>query len=79
MESFNVSTIEEEEKKMIQLTLNNQPFLTFKTLKEFNTRSKRVINMNFKSVLDQTTSDGYKIILINGQLSWSTQFRVSTI
>ena len=64
---------------MIQLTLDNQPFTTFKTLKEFNTWSKRVISMNFKSVLDQTESDGYKIILINGQLSWSTQFRLSTI
>ena len=64
---------------MIQLTLSNQPFLTFKTLKEFNRWSKRVINMNFKSVLDQTESDGYKIILVNGQLSWSTQFRLSTI
>ena len=63
---------------MIQLTLNNQPFTTFKTLKEFNRWSKRVISMNFKSVLDQTESDGYKIILINGQLSWSTQFRLST-
>ena len=64
---------------MIQLTLSNQPFITFKTLKEFNTWSKRTIDMNFKSVLDQTESDGYKIILINGQLSWSTQFRLSTI
>ena len=64
---------------MIQLTLDNQPFTTFKTLKEFNTWSKRVLSMNFKSVLDQTESDGYKIILINGQLSWSTQFRLSTI
>lgn len=64
---------------MIQLTLNNQPFLTFKTLKEFNRWSKRVINMNFKSVLDQTASDGYKIILINARLSWSTQFKLSTI
>ena len=64
---------------MIQLTLSNQPFTTFKTLKEFNTWSKRTIDMNFKSVLDQTASDGYKIILINGQLSWSTQFRLSTI
>ena len=63
---------------MIQLTLDNQTFLTFKTLKEFNTWSKRVINMNFKSVLDQTASDGYQIITINGQLSWSTQFRIST-
>ena len=64
---------------MIQLTLSNQPFTTFKTLKEFNTWSKRTIDMNFKSVLDQTESDGYKIILINGQLSWSTQFRLYTI
>ena len=64
---------------MIQLTLDNQTFLTFKTLKEFNTWSKRTIDINFKSVLDQTESDGYKIILINGQLSWSTQFRLSTI
>ena len=64
---------------MIQLTLSNQPFTTFKTLKEFNTWSKRTIDMNFKSVLDQTASDGYKIILINGQLSWATQFRISTI
>ena len=64
---------------MIQLTLSNQPFTIFKTLKEFNTWSKRTIDMNFKSVLDQTESDGYKIILINGQLSWSTQFRLSTI
>ena len=64
---------------MIQLTLSNQPFTTFKTLKEFNTWSKRVISMNFKSVLDQTASDGYKIIIINGQLSWSTKFRLSTI
>ena len=64
---------------MIQLTLSNQPLITFKTLKEFNRWSKRVISMNFKSVLDQTESDGYKIILINGQLSWSTQFRISTI
>ena len=64
---------------MIQLTLSNQPFTTFKTLKEFNTWSKRTIDMNFKGVLDQTESDGYKIILINGQLSWSTQFRISTI
>ena len=64
---------------MIQLTLSNQPFTTFKTLKEFNTWSKRTIDMNFKSVLDQTESDGYKIILINGQLIWSTQFRLSTI
>ena len=64
---------------MIQLTLSNQPLITFKTLKEFNRWSERVINMNFKSVLDQTASDGYKIILINGQLSWSTQFRLSTI
>ena len=64
---------------MIQLTLSNQPFTTFKTLKEFNTWSKRTIDMNFKSVLDQTASDGYKIVSINGQLSWSTQFRISTI
>ena len=64
---------------MIQLTLDNQTFLTFKTLKEFNTWSKRTIDMNFKSVLDQTASDGYKIISINGQLSWPTQFRISTI
>ena len=64
---------------MIQLTLDDQPFTTFKTLKEFNRWSKRVINMNFKSVLDQTASDGYKIVLINGQLSWPTQFRLSTI
>ena len=64
---------------MIQLTLSNQPFATFKTLKEFNTWSKRTIDMNFKGVLDQTESDGYKSILINGQLSWSTQFRISTI
>ena len=54
---------------MIQLTLSNQPLTTFKTLKEYNTWSKRAIDMNFKSVLDQTESDGYKIILINGQLS----------
>ena len=64
---------------MIQLTLNNQPFITFKTLKEFNRWSNRVISMDFKSVLDQTASDGYKIISINGQLSWATQFRISTI
>ena len=64
---------------MIQLTLSNQPFTTFKTLKEFDRWSKRAIGMNFKSVLDQTASDGYKIIIINGQLSWSTQFRLSTI
>ena len=64
---------------MIQMTLNNQPFTTFKTLKEFNRWSKRVISMNFKSTLDQTAGDGYKIIIINGQLSWSTQFRISTI
>ena len=64
---------------MIVLTLNGETFLTFNTLKEFNRWSKRVITMNFKSVLDQTESDGYKIILINGQLSWSTQFRLSTI
>ena len=64
---------------MIQLTLSNQPFTTFKTLKEFNIWSKRTIDMDFKSVLDQTVSDGYKIMIINGQLSWSTQFRLSTI
>ena len=64
---------------MIQLTLNNQPSTTFKTLKEFNRWASRVISMDFKSVLDQTASDGYKIISINGQLSWSTQFRISTI
>ena len=64
---------------MIQLTLSNQPFLTFKTLKEFNRWSKRTIDMNFKSVLDQTASDGYKIIIINGQLSWSTQFKLTII
>ena len=64
---------------MLQLTLDNQPFITFKTLKEFNRWSKRVISMNFKSLIDQTASDGYKIIIINGQLSWSTQFRLSTI
>ena len=64
---------------MIVLTLNGETSLTFKTLKEFNRWSKRVIAMNFKSILDQTASDGYKIISINGQLSWSTQFRISTI
>ena len=64
---------------MIQLSLDNQPVITFKTLKEFNRWSKRVIAMNFKSVLDQTASDGYKTIVINGQLSWTTQFRLSTI
>ena len=64
---------------MFVLTLNGETFLTFKTLKEFNTWSKRTIDMNFKSVLDQTASDGYKIISINGQLSWTTQFRLSTI
>ena len=64
---------------MIQLTLSNQPFTTFKTLKEFNTWSKRTIDTNFKSVLDQTASDGYKIMIINGQLSWSTKFRLSNI
>ena len=64
---------------MIQLTLSNQPFTTFKTLEEFNRWSKRVIDMNFKSVLDQTASDGYKITIINGQLSWPTQFKLSTI
>ena len=64
---------------MIQLALNNQPFTTFKTLKEFNRWSNRAISMDFKSVLDQTASDGYKIIIINGHLNWSTQFRLSTI
>ena len=64
---------------MIQLTLDNQTLLTFKTLKEFNRWSKRVISMDFKSVLDQTASDGYKIMSINGQLNWSTQFRLSNI
>ena len=64
---------------MFVLTLNEETFLTFKTLKEFDRWSKRVIGMNFKSVLDQTASDGHKIILINGQLGWSTQFRISTI
>lgn len=64
---------------MIQLTLDNQPFTTFKTLKEFNTWSKRAIDMNFKDILDQTASEGYKMILINARLSWSTQFRISTI
>ena len=64
---------------MLVLTLNGETFLTFKTLKEFNTWSKRVISMNFKNVLDQTASDGYKIISINGQLSWSTKLRLSTI
>ena len=64
---------------MIQLTLSNQPFTTFETLKEFSTWSKRVISMNFKSILDQTASDEYKIVIINGQLSWPTQFRISTI
>ena len=64
---------------MIQLTLSNQPFTTFKTLQEFSTWSKRTIDMNFKSVLDQTESDGYKIILINAHLSWPTQFKISTI
>ena len=64
---------------MIALTLNGETFHTFNTLKEFNRWSKRVITMNFKSVLDQTASDGYIIIIINGQLSWSTQFRLSTI
>ena len=64
---------------MIQLTLNNQPFLTFKTLKEFNRWSKRAIDMNFKDILDQTASEGYKMILINARLSWSTQLRTSTI
>ena len=64
---------------MFVLTLNGETFLTFKTLKEFNSWSKRVITMNFKSVLDQTASDGYKIIIINGQLSWSTQFKLTII
>ena len=64
---------------MFVLTLNGEAFLTFKTLKEFNRWSKRVINMNFKSVLDQTASDGYKMLLINARLSWSTQFKLSTI
>ena len=64
---------------MIQLTLSNQPLTTFKTLKEFNTWSKRTTDMDFKSVLDQTESDGYKIIITNGQLSWSTQFKLTII
>ena len=64
---------------MFVLTLNGETSLTFSTLKEFNRWSKRVINMNFKRVLDQTSSDVYKIMIINGQLSWSTQFRISTI
>ena len=64
---------------MIQLTLDNQPFTTFKTLKEFNTWSKRAIDMNFKDILDQTASVGYKMILINARLSWPTQLRISTI
>ena len=63
---------------MFVLTLNGETFLTFKTLREFNRWSKRGISMDLKSVLDQTASDGYKIISINGQLSWSTQFRIST-
>ena len=54
-------------------------YTSFTTLEDFNRWSKRVISMNFKSVLDQTASDGYKITIINGQLSWSTQFRLSTI
>lgn len=64
---------------MFQLTLNNQPFITFKTLKEFNRWSKRTIDMNCKDILDQSTSEGYKMILINARLSWLTQFRLSTI
>ena len=64
---------------MIVLTLNGETFLTFNTLKEFNRWSKRTITMNFKRVLDQTASDGYKIILINGQLNWSTQFKLTII
>ena len=64
---------------MIQLTLDNQTFLTFKTLKEFNRWSKRVININFKSLIDQQEDVWYTITLINYKLSWSTQFKLSII
>ena len=64
---------------MIQLTLSNQPFTTFKTLKEFSTWSKRTIDMNFKSVLDQQEDEWYTMTLINYKLSWSTQFRLTII
>lgn len=64
---------------MFQLTLNNQPFLTFKTLKEFNRWSKRVISMNFKNLIDQKENDLYTITLINYKLSWSTQFKLTII
>ena len=64
---------------MFVLTLNGETFLTFKTLKEFNTWSKRATDMNFKDILDQTASEGYKMILINARLSWSTQLRLTII
>jgi len=66
-----------EEITMIELTLNNQQHTTFKTLAEFNTWAKRTIDMNFKNVISQSASDGYKMILINARLRWSTQFKIS--
>ena len=64
---------------MFTLTLDGDTFLTFKTLKDFNRWSKRVISMNFKSLIDQKENDWYTITLINYKLSWSTQFKLTII
>jgi hypothetical protein len=61
---------------MFQLLMNNEPFSTFKTLKDFNRFSKKYLNLNFKNEIDQPEPDSYKLILINLRLSSSTKFRL---
>ena len=53
---------------MYILTLHGEPFLTFKSLKDFNRYSKKWIAHNFKNIIDSDKSERLKEFYINYSL-----------
>ena len=64
---------------MYRLLMNNEPFSTYKTLKDFNRFTKKYLQLNFKNEIDQLEPDSYKLILINLRLSYATKFRLKQL
>lgn len=53
---------------MYTLTLHNEMFLTFKSLKDFNRYSKKWLSHNFKDILNNDHSERLKVFIINYSL-----------
>ena len=53
---------------MYILTLHDELFLTFKSLKDFNRYSKKWLSHNFKNIIDSDQSERLKEFYINYSL-----------